>query len=368
MLVDRLNSLVFEKEYQFSTWIRSSLESDNKLDCCLISRVKAVFLSVVSAVALLADLIYIGTHTLLAIAFSVIHLKSPLQYPSNIRTVLLVAAEFARHIGGTIAGTLLALFSPKMAIDFLLPHDQSEMKVTMNKQEAAKLYCMLQFMDELFEQEGIKYSATAGTQLGLSRNNGIIPNDDDCDVATEFENKAKILSLKEKFSERGIGIAECDLGIKLYDQYSSKKLTEEFPKAGTIEYNYPFIDVCFFEKIDGKLVYENNLFRTLFAGEFFTENEWNSLEKLPFGPTHIYGLAEQKGIEFCKRAYGETCFTYSFTAYNHQKANGGPCSGVVIPKKIYLKYEKGQNHCAPIEYDHEAFENGLKILDSEEAI
>jgi phosphorylcholine metabolism protein LicD len=215
---------------------------------------------------------------------------------------------------------------------------------------------MLEVIDNLFAKEGIEYCATSGTQLGITRNQGIIPNDDDADIAVLLNDRKKILSLGKELKQYGLDIVECDFGFKIFELNSKNhKITDHFSKMGDVQYTIPFIDLIFVQEMDNKVMYSDESFRTYYAGDYFTVNDWKARKKISFGPIQIYGLPGNRGISYCNRAYTSACFKYSYSAYDHINA------GITIPKKIYLKYEKGKTTCPSIEYDAETFKNAFKI-------
>jgi len=85
-----------------------------------------------------------------------------------------------------------------------------ENKNNYTKSELVKLQgILLEILEEttkIFDDSGVDYVLTCGTALGARRHNGFIPWDDDIDLCVLENDIEKIISLKEKFEEKGLFI------------------------------------------------------------------------------------------------------------------------------------------------------------------
>src|SRR3990167_1742174 len=108
-MLEKINDYLFEKEYQYGEMIQNLARSPHAFERIFLSRVTALAISVISAAALIYDVVYMTVHSFNAIVFALRNEKSPIAYASNFRTILVAIAEFARNILGTVAGTLVGL-------------------------------------------------------------------------------------------------------------------------------------------------------------------------------------------------------------------------------------------------------------------
>ena len=105
---------------------------------------------------------------------------------------------------------------------------------------------MLSDMNSVFKKHDIKYIYTFGNLLGIMRHEeGLIPYDDDVDIAVSEEDYHKIKHLVGEFKELGIGVDTQNFlfmqVVKLYD-LSEKPI---FPFVW--KFSWPFIDVFYYK-------------------------------------------------------------------------------------------------------------------------
>ena len=74
------------------------------------------------------------------------------------------------------------------------------------KAQATNLYKTLEIVQDIFDKHGIVYWACDGTLLGAIRCGGVIPTDDDADIAVREADVPKIKALKSVFARAGFGI------------------------------------------------------------------------------------------------------------------------------------------------------------------
>lgn len=351
-MIESLHNYIFKKEAEYGEMIHHSLNSSNPDTRNITSRVHAVFISAICFIALIENLVYQFSHGIRAIWHGIIHLESPLKYHSNTRNVLVGISELFRQIIGTIAGSLIGIFSPQTAADLCLPPTQKVQETqpsNMTPDEAAKIYFMLAVMHHLFEKNGIDYRISDGTQLGSVRHGAIIPWDDDADTTVSEQDREKILLLKDQLAAYGLELIECpnQFGFKIYPK-DGKDLPVDNGLGAPFQYKYPFVDICFDTFKNGKWVPSHIPFQEHFAGAYFTPEEWKSRELIPFGPIKVYGMSDEKAKDYCLRNYGPAWDEYGCSVFSHKSFS------IQIPRKFYLKRE-ANGKCAPIKYNEELF-------------
>jgi len=340
--IDKFSGFLFEREYKYKLSIEK--ESKHAAVTFINSRVKASGLSAFALINTGYDLFYMAYHSLGAIGYSVIHLTSPLKYCSTTRNIAVFGVDHFRHVLGTFTGSFIGIISPKHATKWLLPPDQTSMetrKGNMTSEEAKRLYDMTGIVHTKFEENGIPYCMTGGTQLGATRHSGLIPWDDDVDLFVLEVDKSKIENLKESLEREGIGMISCHLGYKFFD-LNGKKISEKHGDS-RLDYQYPFIDICITKKDEkGRITYVNDHFKQNYAGEYLLQSEWDKRELQAFGPLKLYGAPNPE--KFCKRMYGPNVFQYGYQLLNHRTFR------VEIPKKYFL--HKGvDGKCKHIPYN-----------------
>ena len=347
-LLDNIRHLFFKSGFFYGKYI-DDLTNSSFFKKHIVSRIVALGIPIFSAIQLVQDIQNTSIHLINGIISCIVKWHSPLQYMTNYRNTALVAGEIFIHLLGTCLGTLVALFSPKQA-RWLLPSDQSFLEKrpeNMTSEDAGNLYGMLHVVDKIFNDHHLKYAITAGTVLGKERHGGIIPWDDDVDLFMMESDEEALLNLKEELKPHNLGIIPCRIGYKIY--FTKGRPVQE----GDLKYQYPFIDVGIAQEVSGKIVYRDAQSRQTYAGEYYTRKEWDSMERVEFGPIQVTGLKD--GLPFVNRCYGTNAMKYGFTLLNHRTFK---CE---FPKKYFLHKNyttpSGQLKCKPIEYIPLVFQN-----------
>lgn len=119
---------------------------------------------------------------------------------------------------------------------------------------------MLKQLDKVLQQEGINYFAVHGTALGAVRHKGIIPWDDDIDLAMLRPDYEKFLTIQDKLPEN---LFVLNAGTnKNFPLLFSKVMdkNQEFQDKSLLRYDLPrkvFIDVFPWDNIDSSEPYED---------------------------------------------------------------------------------------------------------------
>lgn len=134
---------------------------------------------------------------------------------------------------------------------------------------------------KFLEKHNIIYWAIGGTMLGAIRDKGMIPWDDDSDIAMSKQEAEKLLTMKNELDDIDIGIAEWFGGYKLYDK-KGKNIGHK--------YKYPFVDIfVMITNENGDYIYENEYTRYLWS-DIYIYDELFPLKKYKFEDFYIYSM------------------------------------------------------------------------------
>lgn len=136
------------------------------------------------------------------------------------------------------------------------------------KNHQDKLIDLFEYFINLCDKHNIHYVATGGTLLGSVRHKGIIPWDDDIDVALTKESIVKLKNLKDEINKDGVDILHGELGKFVYkDKYNGKII---------------WIDLFEYKKEDKLYLHAAKFFYNRSKEEIFHEKEFENTTTLPF--------------------------------------------------------------------------------------
>ena len=166
-----------------------------------------------------------------------------------------------------------------------LPEAERIEKSLLKADSAHKLYQIMQAAHEVFGELGITYWADSGTALGALRNGGIIPTDDDLDVAIFEKDEPRLLGdVKAALNKRGFTIADFGISYKIIHLGDAKpdgKGGYAFPECA--------MDVFpFKEWTPHILAYKNQTAYEKWGHCCFKVPETFPLRLVPFGPIKIF--------------------------------------------------------------------------------
>jgi lipopolysaccharide cholinephosphotransferase len=185
----------------------------------------------------------------------------------------------------------------------------------MKPYDAGRLYDLMMKVDCLFKQHDLSYWAMSGTLLGAVRHEGVIPWDDDLDVAICAEDIPSLEKLEGMLADMGLGMA----------YYSESQFYKIFPldgepifKKGEVRpWRYPFIDIFPFVVVGDKRIYMSEVWRKRQPNEFFYSGDLSSSPmKLPFGPMMI--PVPREYLDYVKRVYGEDWNSVAYLQFDHK--------------------------------------------------
>lgn len=158
------------------------------------------------------------------------------------------------------------------------------------------IYNLLQIVSCNFEQNNVEYIITGGTLLGAVRHRGLIPHDDDADVAVLNKTPSEILIMLEELNK----------------QYNNELVFYEHIKGNIIvvktKTSRVSIDIFFMN--ESKNLFDDNLsykylfpFNIQYPNEWFIKSELYPLKNYEFGPLVLKG--PNVYINFLNRTYPE---------------------------------------------------------------
>ena len=158
-----------------------------------------------------------------------------------------------------------------------------------------ELYHIVSETDNILKEIGIEYWITCGSLLGAIRHKGIIPWDDDVDIAI-MDSYEDIL-WKECFKLKNLSLVKYKFGFKVFKKDTSLIANQN--------HGFPFLDIFVMANtiVDNKpaLAYKNKAYRDEFQEHFFLD-ELKPLREYTLGELRLSG--PNQGRLFLNRVYG----------------------------------------------------------------
>lgn len=165
------------------------------------------------------------------------------------------------------------------------------------------LYRMLYDFDRVADEHGLSYWVDAGTLLGAQRHGGIIPWDDDCDVAILYADRDRLRRLRPAFAARGYEMSSWWGGYKLC----------------VCGREFPFLDVMLYKPDtarSARLVPHTKAAREHWPKQFFLRRQVFPLRRLPFGEFDV--AVPRDGAAFLRRFYGRDWDVVKTKTWDHE--------------------------------------------------
>ena len=210
------------------------------------------------------------------------------------------------------------------------PHKKEKIKKLLLKSE------------ECFKNLNIEFIPAFGTLLGLIRNKGIIPWDDDMDISVDIKDFDKILEHKELFESVGVGVF---LYKKLFNNKFIKLYLLSEKKIPDHEWSWPFIDIFIHYLENQNFIITDNMNTTKLDKNEIYPLKTNLFENIPMNiPKNVdYILNKYYGND-----WEDVCYS---SPYNHQN------------EKHYLKQYK--INCNEISHVDNSIFNNVWVINLE---
>lgn len=212
-----------------------------------------------------------------------------------------------------IFAVLVCLYMPVFASKPIRASKEQIQGTFLEPSSVQDLYQMLKDTTEILDRAGIKYVVISGTALGVVRHQGLIPWDDDVDIAIFHEDEPKLVNLKPAFDALGYYVMYDTNNAVMYNV--SKKGNPSLDDRA--ELTFPFLDI-FVVHTDPKtkrIVYSNWRTREYFPSEWYLEDVFFSIKKGNFGGVSVNCIhtPEWSFAQF----YGENWNTLGYIAPRH---------------------------------------------------
>lgn len=171
------------------------------------------------------------------------------------------------------------------------------------------IYQMLYDIHQILSLYNLKYWSIGGTFLGVVRNKGLIPWDDDGDIGIMEKDIPNLKKLRNVFKKCGYSLVKDFFGFKIF--YTNRKHIQDF------NYSFPFVDVFVYKKIGKYIKPAYKQVRETWPKDYFLHSELARLKLMRFGNYSLYCPSRYE--RYLSTLYGDDWNKVAYRQYDHAK-------------------------------------------------
>jgi len=199
---------------------------------------------------------------------------------------------------------------------------------SLTPQAAQALYQTLEKTVTILNHHQIDYWVTCATLLGAVRHEGVIPLDDDLDLAIWIKDFDRLMALKDTFKKVGLGIYKDATSIKIYQLDGphvrpKRKTFQILPGVWFVRHKierFPTVDIHPMEVEGSQVVCAMPRARAIFTKEVYQKENIYPLKTYQFGPLQVTG--PHNATQFLTHRYGATWNNIVYFASRHTPGTG----------------------------------------------
>ena len=171
------------------------------------------------------------------------------------------------------------------------------------------LYQMTYDVHIILGLKNIKYWADGGTMLAIGRGHkGIIPWDDDVDIAVDEKDEQEIKNMEHMLNKLGYNLIEMHFGYKVC--YSNR------PTIPNYNHSHPGFDIFLYKKEGNYYVLSRYYSRQRWPNAYYLIKDTEDLVKHTFGSFEIYGV--KNSDKYLDSLYGYDWRYFAYKTYDHE--------------------------------------------------